>query len=1068
MPQQRWQLASPQPTVANQLAELTALSPLLTQVLINRGIDQPEVVAEFLNPEAQKLPSPLDEFPDLALSIDLLMEIITSGQKIAICGDYDADGMTSTALLIRALRFLGAKADYAIPSRMVEGYGLNERIVEEFYRDGVGLILTVDNGIAAHAPIARARELGLMVIITDHHDIPPTLPVANAILNPKLLPETSPYRGVAGVGVAYILAVCLAQALERTQDLTAPLLELFTLGTIADLAPLTGVNRRWVRRGLRLLPKSRILGVQALIQVAGLSDQAKPLKPEDIGFKLGPRINAIGRISDPEIVIEMLTTDDVGIALERALQCEQVNQTRRQLCTQIEQEAIAWCETQIAEGHLDLRQERVLVIIQPGWHHGVIGIVASRLVERYGVPVFIGTYEDDAQKEIRGSARGIPEFNVFEALQTCDDLMHKYGGHRAAGGFTFPTKHLRQVKSRLSHYACSQLQPEHLKPLVQIDVEAYLGDLDLELFSQIDQLHPCGIANSEPVFWSTNVQLLEQSTVGQNRDHLKVRLGQLQPDGSRIEIKGIAWRWGEYCPLPDRLDIAYKLKLNEWQGSRTVEVELIGVRPVTTDTIPEKTSTTTDTLSPAPATGTTPASTMATEASNTPASDTALQDSPAKTSPARKSPRLPFEPPSPSRTREATLQKNLGILVEPTTPSSPLPLPPPSPQPPPSPSPSPPPSDLPRADFFYSKRRYTVILASQDQTRELTIDNPEGQRLVVRLPERQGFLCLPGDPPRPVDISEPYYFNLIRAGLGALEMRQKTQLLLEKDELLAEKDRHIQTLTRQIALLEAKLSQLSTDQQQQFHQLQTELQQQESNIQSQEAHIARLQSQLEPEAGLVASQSPQQQARQLVGDKLWFCLSQASQSDLQAAHQGQAGLPADGPGILTDHSEPGLRLAAVVDRELLQPFFQDLRGFLLPQEITEIGSLQLEPSSNYRLEMLPPLLAESWKTYKKNVLQVSDPSVNKTLYSVCKGGRAVASSDRSQITAFLNQWEHPAAQWLSQESKAAAGQIDQISKLCALAAQAETTLHRWHYQQLQQLIMGNGSRPGLLQLIYAL
>jgi single-stranded-DNA-specific exonuclease len=188
------------------------------------------------------------------------MTAIDAGQKIAICGDYDADGMTSTALLMRALRCLGADANYAIPSRMQEGYGINTRIVEEFYAEGVSLILTVDNGIAAVEPVAYARELGLTVIITDHHDVPPEIPPANAILNPKLIRADSPYRGVAGVGVAYILAVCLAQALGKTQDLTAPLLELFTLGTIADLAPLTGVNRRWVKRGLGLLPKSRLTG----------------------------------------------------------------------------------------------------------------------------------------------------------------------------------------------------------------------------------------------------------------------------------------------------------------------------------------------------------------------------------------------------------------------------------------------------------------------------------------------------------------------------------------------------------------------------------------------------------------------------------------------------------------------------------------------------------------------------------------------------------------------------------------------------------------------------------------
>ena len=437
LPRQRWQVATANATLATSLAQVTGLSPLLTQVLINRGITTPAQATDFLDPERQQLPSPLAEFPDLTVSLELLVEAINTQQAIAICGDYDADGMTSTALLLRALRALGGQVTYTIPSRIAEGYGINTRIVEDSYADGVSLILTVDNGIAAVAPIQRARELGLAVIITDHHDIPPELPPANAILNPKLLPETSPYRGVAGVGVAYILAVCLAQALGRTQDLTGPLLELFTLGTIADLAPLTGVNRRWVRRGLGLLPRSRLFGIQALIQVAGLADQSKPLKPEHIGFRLGPRINAVGRISEPQIVIDLLTTDDVGVALERAMQCEQINATRQDLCQTIEQAAVAWCEQQRQVGAIDIEQDRVLVVVRPGWHHGVIGIVASRLVERYGVPVFIGTYEDDDQKVIRGSARGIPEFDVFAALQTCHDLMEKFGGHRAAGGFSF-------------------------------------------------------------------------------------------------------------------------------------------------------------------------------------------------------------------------------------------------------------------------------------------------------------------------------------------------------------------------------------------------------------------------------------------------------------------------------------------------------------------------------------------------------------------------------------------------------------------------------------------------------
>jgi single-stranded-DNA-specific exonuclease len=335
-PNQRWQIAAPQPAQAADLAQKLELPNLLAQVLLNRGITTVEAAQVFLNPELQLLPSPLDEFEDLPIALELLLRAIADRQYVAICGDYDADGMTSTALLLRALRCLGATVDYAIPSRMQEGYGINCRIIEEFAQEGVGLILTVDNGIAAHEPIARARELGMCVIVTDHHDLPPTLPNANAILNPKLIRESSPYRGVAGVGVAYILAVCLAQSLQKMQDLTTPLIELFTLGTIADLAPLTGVNRRWVKRGLKLLPKSKLAGIQALIQVAGLSNE-KALKPEAIGFRLGPRINAIGRISDPQIVIELLTTDEDGRALELAMKCEQVNQLRQRLCELIEQ-----------------------------------------------------------------------------------------------------------------------------------------------------------------------------------------------------------------------------------------------------------------------------------------------------------------------------------------------------------------------------------------------------------------------------------------------------------------------------------------------------------------------------------------------------------------------------------------------------------------------------------------------------------------------------------------------------------------------------------------------------------
>lgn len=578
LPQQRWQIAAMHPEAAQAIAQTTGLSPLLSQVMINRGLSTPEQVQTYLKPESQQLPTPLEEFPDLALSLELLEQAILSQQKIAICGDYDADGMTSTALLLRALRQLGAQIDYAIPSRMRDGYGLNQRIVEEFHAEGVRLILTVDNGIAAVQPISRARELGLQVIITDHHDLPAELPPANAILNPKLLPELSPYRGLAGVGVAYVLAMSLARQMQRAQGLANPLLELFTLGTIADLAPLTGVNRRWVKRGLELLPQSQLAGIQALIQVAG-QNSSKALKPEAIGFGLGPRINAVGRIADPQTVIELLTTEDEGVALERAMQCEQINQQRQQLCQTIEQEAIALYE----QSAFNLQEERVLVLVHSGWHHGVIGIVASRLVERYGVPVFIGTYEDDAKAYIRGSARSIPEFDVFGALEFSKDLLEKSGGHRAAGGFTLRAEQLEAWRSRLITYARTCLEPQYLKPLIKVDVQANFNQINLDLYQQIDALHPCGIENPDPVFWTGNVRIVDQKVVGNK--HLKLTLSQTQGETQETaRISAIAWRWGEYYPLPSSLDVAYKLRVNQWEGHTTVELELIGARTATSVT----------------------------------------------------------------------------------------------------------------------------------------------------------------------------------------------------------------------------------------------------------------------------------------------------------------------------------------------------------------------------------------------------------------------------------------------------------------------------------------------------
>ncbi len=274
----------------------------------------------------------------------------------------------------------------------------------------------------------------------------------------------------------------------------------------------------------------------------------------------------------------------MGIALERAMQCEGVNQQRQEMCEQIEQEAIAYVETEFVTS---LQQDRVLVVVQPNWHHGVIGIVASRLVERYGVPVFIGsrlverygvpvfigTYEDETH--IRGSARGIPEFNVFEALQACHELLGKYGGHKAAGGYSLPAQNLSAVRSRLIEFANQCLEPQHLKPLLKIDTQVNLSEIDRQLYQQLNTLHPCGIDNPDPVFWTPNVQVIEQQIVG--KGHIKLTLTQTI-DRQQYKIKAIAWRWRDYFPLPSRVDIAYKLRENTFNGNTSIEMELIGVR----------------------------------------------------------------------------------------------------------------------------------------------------------------------------------------------------------------------------------------------------------------------------------------------------------------------------------------------------------------------------------------------------------------------------------------------------------------------------------------------------------
>ncbi|MEO0540688.1 MAG: DHHA1 domain-containing protein, partial [Cyanobacteria bacterium P01_A01_bin.105] len=834
--------------------------------------------------------------------------------------------------------------------------------------------------------------------------------------------------------------------------LTTPLLELFTLGTIADLAPLTGVNRRWVRRGLSLLPRSHLPGIQALIEIAGLGTQNN-LKPEAIGFRLGPRINAVGRIADPQIVIEMLTTDDIDTALDRALKCEETNKLRQRLCEIIEQQAVEWCEAQQAQGQLDLQKERVLVIVQPDWHHGVIGIVASRLVERYGVPVFIGTYEDSDKKEIRGSARSIPEFNVFEALQACDDLMEKYGGHRAAGGFSFAAKQLRQVKTRLSKVAHQQLQPEHLKPLVTVDVQANLADATFELYEQIDQLHPCGMQNPDPVFWTAGVNVVEQQVIGKDQNHLKLTLSHTHPSTQRVTaLKALAWRWGEHHPLPRALDIAYKLRINEWRGEKTLELEIVGVR------LPKVSQS--DGIRPW----------SVAEQSRTHARKVAqtlnCQTQPHRAAQPASQPTAPTHQPQPAPPLE--LPPLTAQPPNPLTAQSPH-LPIPSPPPPPPPSPPNPLTPSPAAaEFFYGTRRYISTIDRQNGSRELKIQNAEGHLLVVKLAERQAVLHLPGHGPQVVDLSESHYFSLLRAGLNALELKRKTTLLIRQDELLTEKDSQITTLTQQVQLLEEKISQLSQEKQTQFKTLQTELKEKETAIHHQEAHIVELHTQVSrPDTPPPDPKQIKQAVRTAVGDSVWFCIQPGTQKDLFAAYKNAQMIAADGADPeIADYSEAGIRLGFAVEREIVTPFFKALYEFLLTHGGPEIGGIQMGPSKKYTIGMMPSLLATSWKTLRPDVLKQATPVDGKALYKQAKAHDQVGGRDRTQIADFLDQWEHPMAACFSQKGKQAAASIDQIGRLRNLSAHGDSFLYRWHYSLLKERIVGSDQQRGLFRQIY--
>ena len=567
LPEQRcnphWQL----PAAVEISPDLRALGlpdPLLA-LLLRRGHSTAPAITALLDPPAA--PDAQRHFPDLRAAVQRLKRACSQGETVAICGDYDADGMTSTALLVGLLEHLGARAVAAIPSRQDDGYGLNTAMVTDLASRQATLLVTVDNGVAARDALLKAQELGLDVIVTDHHTLPAEPPPCLALLHPACTPQHSPYRGLAGVGLAYVLAQALARSCRSRQGL-AMALDLFCIGTIADMAPLVGVNRRWLMDGLPLLRSSALQGLQALQQVAGMEEAA--VDATAVGFQIAPRINAVGRLGDPQLVVELLTTADPARAQELARACEALNRQRRELCDAIEAEARALVE---ADGE---RRSPFLLLAQGHWHHGVIGIVASRLMERYGQPVALLASEGDGR--LRASVRAPRGFAVDAALQHCTALLERHGGHPAAGGFTVKAENVAALHEQLNGQALAWRQQEGSQQRLEPEALVSLAELNSGFWQQLQRLEPFGIGHPQPLFWSSNCRIVQQRQL--RGGHLQLTLEQ---EGATA--RAIAWRWQGDWTLPPQVDVAFQLRLNRWQGQESLQLELRGLRASTSTTL---------------------------------------------------------------------------------------------------------------------------------------------------------------------------------------------------------------------------------------------------------------------------------------------------------------------------------------------------------------------------------------------------------------------------------------------------------------------------------------------------
>jgi len=532
----------------------------LAQLLYNRGVREPSQLEPFLNADKRLAGDP-SLLPDMSLAVGRVYRALLSGENIAIYGDFDADGITGTALLVKGLASLGGKVIPYIPHRQTEGYGLRTAALENLRNKGISLVISVDCGITALAEVKRAKRLGLDIVITDHHTPLSEIPSAVATVNPKRTDSSYPFLELTGAGVAVKLLQALFESLGK-QGQADEMLDLVALGTVADMAPLSGENRYWVKQGLKLMNTNPRLGIREIITQAGLSIGS--LDAESISWVIAPRLNAAGRLAHAMTSYKLLMTDSPVEAKELATWLEKKNGERQRLTSK----ALNKARAQVAaEGISPL-----LIASDRDYPVGIAGLVAGRLAEEFYRPSIVVRTGEVVSS---GSCRSIPEFNIILALNQCSQLLSQFGGHSQAAGFILPTKNLPRLKQHLCELATTHLAEVDLHPQLDIDAEAKFPELSGNTFNLIQQLAPFGRGNPAPVFLSRRVEIVDCRTMGGNGEHLRLKLRQ-----GGIMWNGVGFRMGSYrAEISNNLDIVYNMEIDRWQGEERLRLNILDFAP---------------------------------------------------------------------------------------------------------------------------------------------------------------------------------------------------------------------------------------------------------------------------------------------------------------------------------------------------------------------------------------------------------------------------------------------------------------------------------------------------------